>query len=74
MTNWECLALYCERIYGCYVDWDERFFECPECGEPIYECDWQEMDYHLGSNSLKIWFCPVCESELWDEENEDETD
>lgn len=62
MNNWERLALYCEEIYGCHVDWDERFFECPECGEPIYECDWRETDYHLGSNNSLKWFCPVCET------------
>ena len=38
---WEKMAHLIEVNYGGHVDWDEEFFECPECGEPIYKCDWQ---------------------------------
>lgn len=53
-AQWEINAKRVEDIYGGYVDWEERFYECPECGEPIYECDWSnhELFKHL---------CPVCE-------------
>ena len=51
--TWQAMANYCETTYGIYVGWDERFFICPECDEPIYECDWET--YH-------DWpLCPVCE-------------
>lgn len=50
---WEINARIVEKIYGGYVDWDERFYECPECGEPIYECDWTAED-------LEKELCPVC--------------
>ena len=54
MKTWEEIALEVEEVYGGYVDWDERFFECPECGEPIYECDWSILDF-----ARRI--CPVCD-------------
>jgi len=52
MTVWEKIALELERTYGVQVDWEERFYICPECGEPIYECDWSTDDLECG--------CPVC--------------
>ena len=54
MTQWEINAHEVEDIYGGYVDWEERFYNCPECGEPIYECDWSADDLHA-------MLCPVCE-------------
>ena len=51
MNDWESIARYCEETYGILVDWTERFFLCPECGEPIYECDWNDEDFDG---------CPVC--------------
>ena len=51
MNSWESIARYCEETYGTLVDWTERFFLCPECGEPIYECDWNNEDFDG---------CPVC--------------
>ena len=53
MTQWEINAHEVEDIYGGYVDWEERFYNCPECDEPVYECDWSEDD-------LKKELCPVC--------------
>lgn len=47
---WEKNAIIIETIYGGYVDWEERFYICPECEEPIYEDDWR------GENVI----CPVC--------------
>ena len=55
--NWQETAHYCEIVYGIYVDWEERFFHCPECDEPIYECDWGNHEWTM---------CPVCEFE-WEE-------
>lgn len=50
---WEANAKLVEEVYGGHVDWEERFYECPECGEPIYECDWSV-------NELLKELCPVC--------------
>lgn len=50
---WESNAKYVENVFGGYVDWEERFYECPECGEPVYEYDWTEED-------LKDTICPIC--------------
>lgn len=50
--TWEYAAEYCRDIYGTPIDWVERFFLCPECGDPIYEEDWSEInEWHT---------CPVC--------------
>lgn len=59
---WETNAKYVERVYGAYVDWEERFYECPECREPVYECDWSD-------DELCDYLCPICG---WDEEEGEE--
>lgn len=56
MSIWEINAKWAEEFYGCFVDWEERFYNCPECGEPIYECDWEE-------EQLQACMCPICEFE-----------
>ena len=56
--TWQQVAEYCEREFGSYVNWTERFFHCPECDEPIYECDWE------GEHNWDE--CPVCEC-MWEE-------
>jgi len=53
---WEKNAKDVEMLYGCYVDWEERFYNCPWCGEPVYECDWTDEE-------LKQCYCPICEDE-----------
>ena len=50
--SWEKCAKYCEKVYGVYVDWEERFFHCPECEDVVYECDWEGHCFD---------FCPICE-------------
>ena len=53
--NWKNAALYCRKTFGSHIDWEEEFFECPECGEPIYKVDWEDHD---------DWnICPICEVE-----------
>lgn len=56
MSQWERNAHTIETVYGGYVDWEERFYECIECGEPIYEDDWSPSE-------LERFLCPVCEFE-----------
>ena len=53
MGIWESNARYLESVYGVYVNWEERFYICPECGEPVYECDWDV-------NELCDYYCPIC--------------
>lgn len=53
MNRWEFNANYVAMTYGSHVDWEERFYICPECGEPIYECDWSNEE-------LAAELCPVC--------------
>jgi hypothetical protein len=76
--TWEDCAKYCEENYGVYVDWEEEYFICPECDEPIYADDWDDHD---------LWnLCPICEFDYvkcgriifddsdqdWEEEEEEE--
>ena len=58
---WELNANTAKEVYDCHVDYEERFYICPYCGEPVYEDDWSE-------ESLEAFMCPVCE----DEDAEDE--
>ena len=53
---WEKKAKTVFEVYGGYVDWEERFYLCPECEEPIYECDWTQAD-------MEDYICPVCQFE-----------
>lgn len=50
---WEKNAKKVADEYGAFVDWEERFYTCPECGEPVYECDWSEGE-------LLLNLCPIC--------------
>ena len=51
--TWEQAAQYCYMTFGIHVDYEERFFMCPECDEPIYEDDWDDHDFSM---------CPICET------------
>lgn len=50
---WEKIAKEIEQTFDGYVDWEERFYECPECREAIYEWDWTDEE-------LKEEVCPIC--------------
>ena len=51
--TWEEAAEYCYMTFGVQVDHEERFFICHECGEPIYEEDYDGHDFSM---------CPICET------------
>jgi len=50
---WENNAQLVRDVYGGVVDWQEGFYFCPECGEPVYYDDWGESD-------LEKVICPIC--------------
>ena len=50
--TWEYAAKMCEDVYGIFIDWEERFFICPECDEPLLEIDWENHNWNM---------CPICE-------------
>ena len=54
MNQWEKNAFNIKNIYGGFVDWEERFYNCPYCGEPIYEDDYTDEEH-------KEFLCPICE-------------
>jgi formylmethanofuran dehydrogenase subunit E len=43
-----------QKEYGAYVDWEERFYNCHFCDEPVYEEDWED-------DELDKFLCPICE-------------
>lgn len=53
MDFWEANAKKIEQDYGGFVDWKERFYICPECGEPVYDDDWSQF-------ALSEELCPIC--------------
>ena len=61
---WEERAKEVEEVYGGFVDWDEVFYICPECGEPVYKCDWDETE-------LTKFLCPICEDGCFNEDEDD---
>ncbi len=56
MKNWMDRAIEVKEVYGSFVDWEEEFYICPFCEEPIYKDDWTNEDF---SNFI----CPICEDE-----------
>lgn len=53
MGQWEINANLVADVYGIFVDWGERFYECPDCGDPVYESDWSDEE-------LAEELCPIC--------------
>lgn len=51
--RWIDRAEQVEENYGTLVDYTERFYICPECGEPVYEDDWDMEDF-------EDRICPIC--------------
>lgn len=51
--SWLENANFAETVCDAFVNWEEKFYICPECGEPIYETDWEEAE-------LDKEFCPIC--------------
>lgn len=54
--TWEEVAKILVEVYGSYLDEEEPFVVCPECEEPIYECDYDGSDGEFDDGVL----CPIC--------------
>lgn len=53
--SWNWAAKMVEEEFGGYVNWDEEYFICPECGEVVDSLDWDEKEFTYGT------ICPICE-------------
>ena len=53
---WKDNAITVEQDFGGFVDYENEFYVCPECGEPIYKIDWTPRE-------LDECICPICEWE-----------
>lgn len=60
--NFKRFAEYLVETYGVLFDEEEGFVICPECGEPIYYCDYSSIWNYTNENDLYI--CPICEEIL----------
>ena len=69
-TNWSTVAICVEDIYGGIVDWDEEYFVCPDCGEPIHADDFSDFEVipaartTINQEDKEYYICPVCGSPL----------
>lgn len=54
--KWYEAAKYLEETYDTVVDYDQEYFICPECQEPIYFDDYPEVPDE---------YCPICECPWW---------
>ena len=48
--DWKTAAQHCEKHYSVHADYEDQFFICPECDEPIlYDDEWEDLE-----------ICPIC--------------
>jgi len=59
--KWNEVAKVVENDFGMQVDWEERFFVCPECQDVVYECDFNK------DSVLALGYCPICGTALAEE-------
>lgn len=53
--GWNWAAKVVEKEFGGYVNWEEEYFICPECGEVVDGLDWDDDDFSYNT------ICPICE-------------
>ena len=56
MVRWHEAGTYCEEFYGSALNTAEGWFICPECGEILYEEDYED---HYWDE------CPICGFEFF---------
>ena len=59
--KWNEVAKVVENDFGMQVDWEEKFFVCPECQEVVCECDFNK------DSVLALGYCPICGTALVEE-------
>ena len=52
IVNYANYANMLENIYGVQYDREEQFVICPECGEPIYKCDWPQSTFEVDDGAI----------------------
>ncbi len=52
---WKTVASIVQSQYG-DVNFEEGYFICPECDEPIFNQDWEDSDMLEAG----AYVCPVC--------------
>ena len=67
MKSWKSTASHCEKAYGVQVDQKDEFFICPDCGEPIYRCDYDAPDFWNDIDVSPYSECPICGFNWWEE-------
>lgn len=66
IISWnEALKKIIQGGFDCFIEFDEKerdsnLWTCCECGEPIYEHDYPEIELDDDDNVI----CPVCENSL----------
>lgn len=63
MIKWFKASEIVREEYGMQVDYEEEFFICPECGEPIYKEDYREFETGIEDGNT-FFVCPVCEEHI----------
>lgn len=63
MKKWIDFANHLKKYYDtlCIINYeevDDNVVYCPECGEPIYEDDFPEIEI----DDDNCYICPICES------------
>ena len=53
--DWLVAGTYCEETFGATLNSKEGYFVCPECGELLFEMDWENHDWSV---------CPICDFEF----------
>lgn len=56
--KWNEVAKIVENDFDTQVDWAEKFFVCPDCGDVVYECDFNTYSV------LALGYCPICGTAL----------
>ena len=56
--KWSEVAKVVENDFGMQVDWEERFFVCPDCGDVVYEYDFNK------DSVLALGYCSICGAAL----------
>ena len=59
--KWSEVAKIVENDFDTQVDWAEKFFVCPDCGDVVYECDFNT------DSVLALGYCPICGTALTEE-------